>query len=160
VRGRSPGHRTRAGPWRDLPAVRPLPLADRAQERRVRAARGGRAPAAAARTGHAEPAPGRSGRLRRLPAQDPLRRDETALRHRPRVCREPRTAADGRAVRRLDALTRVRMQSSLLDTWQRERKTVVFITHDVDEAVFLADRVVVMGPRPGHIVKVIDVDLP
>lgn len=60
----------------------------------------------------------------------------------------------------LDALTRVRMQFSLLDTWRREQRTVVFITHDVDEAVFLADRVVIMGARPGHIVKEIDVDLP
>lgn len=60
----------------------------------------------------------------------------------------------------LDALTRVQMQDDLLGTWQQERKTVVFITHDVDEAVYLASRVVVMSPRPGRISKVIDVPLP
>lgn len=60
----------------------------------------------------------------------------------------------------LDALTRVQMQDELLATWQQERKTVVFITHDVDEAVYLASRVVVMSPRPGRISEVIDVPLP
>ena len=60
----------------------------------------------------------------------------------------------------VDALTRVRLQEQLLDTWSQEKRTVVFITHDVDEAVFLANRVVVMAARPGRIVEVIDVDLP
>ncbi|WP_433300233.1 ABC transporter ATP-binding protein [Actinoplanes sp. CA-030573] len=60
----------------------------------------------------------------------------------------------------VDALTRVRLQEQLLRTWGREKRTVVFITHDVDEAVFLANRVVVMAARPGRIVEVIDVDLP
>jgi len=60
----------------------------------------------------------------------------------------------------LDALTRVQMQDDLLATWQQERKTVVFITHDVDEAVYLASRVVVMSPRPGRISEIIDVPLP
>ena len=49
----------------------------------------------------------------------------------------------------LDALTRVKLQEQLLDTWSREQRTVIFITHDVDEAVFLANRVVVMAARPG-----------
>ena len=60
----------------------------------------------------------------------------------------------------LDALTRVKLQEQLLDTWSREKRTVVFITHDVDEAVFLANRVVVMAARPGRIYDVIDVALP
>ncbi|WP_037570140.1 ABC transporter ATP-binding protein [Phaeacidiphilus oryzae] len=60
----------------------------------------------------------------------------------------------------LDALTRVQLQDQLLDTWNRERRTIMFITHDVDEAVYLARRVVVMAARPGRIHSVIDVDLP
>ena len=60
----------------------------------------------------------------------------------------------------LDALTRVHMQSQLLDTWSKEKRTVMFITHDVDEAVFLANRVIVMAARPGRIYKIVDVDLP
>ena len=60
----------------------------------------------------------------------------------------------------LDALTRVRLQEQLLQTWSSDRRTVLFITHDVDEAVFLAGRVIVMAARPGRIHDVIDVDLP
>jgi NitT/TauT family transport system ATP-binding protein len=60
----------------------------------------------------------------------------------------------------LDALTRVNLQGQLLQTWEREKRTVMFITHDVDEAVILANRVVVMAARPGRIQEVIDIDLP
>jgi NitT/TauT family transport system ATP-binding protein len=60
----------------------------------------------------------------------------------------------------LDALTRVSMQDQLLDTWSRERRTVMFITHDVDEAVYLANRVIVMAARPGRLHDIIPVDLP
>jgi NitT/TauT family transport system ATP-binding protein len=60
----------------------------------------------------------------------------------------------------LDALTRVQLQDQLLETWSRDRRTVMFITHDVDEAVYLANRVVVMAARPGRLHEIIDVDLP
>lgn len=60
----------------------------------------------------------------------------------------------------LDALTRVKLQEQLLETWSQEKRTVMFITHDVDEAVFLANRIVVMAARPGRIFDIIDVDLP
>lgn len=60
----------------------------------------------------------------------------------------------------LDALTRVHMQVQLLQTWAREKRTVMFITHDVDEAVYLANRVIVMAARPGRIHEIVDVDLP
>jgi len=60
----------------------------------------------------------------------------------------------------LDALTRVKLQEQLLNTWSQDKRTVMFITHDVDEAVFLANRVIVMAARPGRIYDVIDVDLP
>ncbi|MFT7772221.1 ABC transporter ATP-binding protein [Roseateles sp.] len=58
----------------------------------------------------------------------------------------------------LDALTRSRMQELLLDLWTRMRTTVVFVTHDIDEALFLADRVLVIGPRPGRIVEELKLD--
>jgi NitT/TauT family transport system ATP-binding protein len=60
----------------------------------------------------------------------------------------------------LDAQTREVMQSELLRIWEIDRKTVVFVTHSIDEAILLSDRVVVMGTRPGRIKTVIDVDLP
>ena len=60
----------------------------------------------------------------------------------------------------LDALTRVQMQDQLLDTWSRERRTVMFVTHDVDEAVYLANRVIVMAARPGRLYEIVPVDLP
>lgn len=60
----------------------------------------------------------------------------------------------------LDALTRVRMQEQLLETWDNDKRTVMFITHDVDEAVYLANRVVVMATHPGRIQKIVNIDLP
>jgi NitT/TauT family transport system ATP-binding protein len=60
----------------------------------------------------------------------------------------------------LDALTREQMNVELLKIWDHEKKTVLFITHSIPEAVFLSDRVVVMSPRPGKIDEVIDIDLP
>ncbi|MFB7998371.1 ABC transporter ATP-binding protein [Streptomyces sp. NPDC056002] len=60
----------------------------------------------------------------------------------------------------LDALTRVQLQDQLLRTWSQDKRTVLFITHDVDEAVYLASRVIVMAAGPGRIHGVIDVELP
>lgn len=60
----------------------------------------------------------------------------------------------------LDALTRARMQEWLLQVWETEGKTIMFVTHDIEEAIFVSDRVVVLSPRPGRIAEVIDIDLP
>jgi NitT/TauT family transport system ATP-binding protein len=60
----------------------------------------------------------------------------------------------------LDAHTRTRLQNDLLNIWERDRKTVLFVTHSVDEAVFLSDKVVMMSRSPGRIRQVIDIDLP
>ena len=57
----------------------------------------------------------------------------------------------------LDALTRRVMQDELLQIWGHEKNTVILVTHDVEEAIFLADRVIIMDPRPGRIRKVVDV---
>jgi NitT/TauT family transport system ATP-binding protein len=60
----------------------------------------------------------------------------------------------------LDSLTRLKMRADLVRIWQKERKTIVFVTHDIDEAVQLADRVVVLSPRPATIQAVVPIELP
>ncbi|MNB71148.1 Aliphatic sulfonates import ATP-binding protein SsuB [compost metagenome] len=60
----------------------------------------------------------------------------------------------------LDAFTRAHMQSALLDIWRNNGTTMILVTHDIDEAVFLGSRVVILDPRPGKIRKVVHIDLP
>jgi NitT/TauT family transport system ATP-binding protein len=60
----------------------------------------------------------------------------------------------------LDSITRLQMRRELLRIWQAEKKTILFVTHDIEESVQLADRVVVMSARPGSIRRIVDVDIP
>lgn len=60
----------------------------------------------------------------------------------------------------LDALTRVHVQSELQRIWMAQRSTMVMVTHDVEEALYLGDRVIVMSPNPGRIRRIVEVDLP
>ena len=60
----------------------------------------------------------------------------------------------------LDAQTRTQLQSELLETWEKEQKTCFFITHDVDEAIILAQKVIIMSARPGRIKEIVDIDIP
>ena len=60
----------------------------------------------------------------------------------------------------LDAQTRTQLQQELLLTWEREQKTCFFITHDVEEAIILAQRVVIMCARPGRVKDIVDIDIP
>ena len=69
-------------------------------------------------------------------------------------------AARGQALARLDEITRDGLNEQLQQLWCRERRTVVFVTHSISEAVYLSTRIVVMSPRPGRIVKVIESRLP
>ncbi len=60
----------------------------------------------------------------------------------------------------LDAQTRHLLQEDLLELWQQERQTVLFVTHSMEEAVFLSDRVVIMFPRPGRVAEILEVPIP
>ncbi len=59
----------------------------------------------------------------------------------------------------LDALTRLKMQDEISNIWEQQKKTIIFVTHDIEEAVFLADRIVIMTPNPGKIKSIISVPL-
>jgi len=59
----------------------------------------------------------------------------------------------------LDAHTRILLQKELLHIWEHHRKTILFVTHGVDEAIYLADRIMVMSARPGRILEIMDVDM-
>lgn len=60
----------------------------------------------------------------------------------------------------LDAQTRTQLQEELLQTWEKEQKTCFFITHDVDEAIILGQKVVIMSARPGRVKEVVDINIP
>src|SRR5699024_7592629 len=60
----------------------------------------------------------------------------------------------------LDAQTRSQLQSELLEIWEKENKTCIFITHDVEEDVLLSQQVVIMSSRPGRIKKIVQIDMP
>jgi ABC-type nitrate/sulfonate/bicarbonate transport system ATPase subunit len=60
----------------------------------------------------------------------------------------------------LDSITRLTMRVELLRLWQAERKTILFVTHDIEESIQLADRVVVMSQRPARIRRIVEVDIP
>jgi|SRR5688500_8668358 len=76
------------------------------------------------------------------------------------LANEPRILLMDEPFGALDAQTRCQMQSHLLQIWHNVDVTVLFITHDLDEAIYLADRIVVLGARPGHVKEIIGVPLP
>lgn len=60
----------------------------------------------------------------------------------------------------LDYFTRMRLQRELQTIWMTKNVTMIFITHDIDEALFMSDRIVVLKPNPGRIERIVDIDLP
>jgi NitT/TauT family transport system ATP-binding protein len=86
------------------------------------------------------------------------------MRQRTAICRalidEPALLLMDEPFGALDALTRDQLNVDLQEMWSADRKTVVFVTHSIAEAVFLSDRVAVFTPRPGRIAEIINVDLP
>lgn len=75
-------------------------------------------------------------------------------------CCEPELMLMDEPFASIDAQTRELMQIELMRLWNRQKSAVVFVTHSVDEALLLSDRIVLMGPRPGRIMETVEVDLP
>lgn len=76
------------------------------------------------------------------------------------LANEPKVLLMDEPFAALDALTRELLQQELLRIWQQTETTVLFVTHSISEAVYLADRVVVLGPRPGRIRGILKIDIP
>ena len=75
------------------------------------------------------------------------------------IVNEPKVLLLDEPLGALDAITRMKLQDDILDICKREKKTIIFVTHDIEEAVYLADRIVVMTPNPGKVKGVIKVPL-
>lgn len=60
----------------------------------------------------------------------------------------------------LDAITKIHMQEEVIQIWAKEKMTMVLVTHDITEAIYMADRVVILSGRPGHVSEIVDVNLP
>jgi ABC-type nitrate/sulfonate/bicarbonate transport system, ATPase component len=103
----------------------------------------------------------RRAALVREPLSGPaLRRHEAAHRHRPRAGDSPQVLLMDEPFGALDTQTRVVMQEILTNIWQQFKISVLFITHDIEESIFLSDRIYVMTARPGRIKAEIKVPLP
>jgi len=76
------------------------------------------------------------------------------------LCFEPDLLLMDEPFGALDEITRDHLNEQLLRLWEQTRKTVIFVTHSISEAVFLSNRIVVMSPRPGRVLKIVDSDLP
>ncbi|MDD3621590.1 MAG: ABC transporter ATP-binding protein [Methanofollis sp.] len=74
------------------------------------------------------------------------------------LCSEPQVLLMDEPFGALDAQTRNTMQKELLEIWKKTKKTVIFVTHSVDEAVYLSDRVVVLSPRPSEVREIVTVE--
>ena len=143
----SSSRRTRLLPWKTVAENVALGLKFAGVGRKERA----RARARAA-------APRRPAGLRRRRALRIVRRHAPARRHRPRARPRSRHSAHGRAVRRARQPDARAMQELLVDVWARTGKQIFFITHSIEEALFLGTHLIVMSPRPGRIVARYDLD--
>ena len=75
------------------------------------------------------------------------------------LIRDPKILLLDEPLGALDAFTRMRMQDEVLRLWQTRRTTMLLVTHDIDEAIYMSDRIMIMTPRPGRIERTITVDL-